>query len=120
MHPSSSHGGDLSQPLVMRSTHPNDVRAADPAADKGKGFYQGLSASSVGLELGICVAIGVFLGRWLDEELGTEPWLLLLFLGLGLAAGFRSVLRAVAREDRRAAVQTAQTAESAKKVDGDG
>jgi ATP synthase protein I len=113
----SSHGGDLSQALVMRSSHQNDVRAADPAAGKGKGFYQGLSASSVGLELGICVAIGVFLGRWLDDQAGTAPWLLLLFLGFGLVAGFRGVLRAVAREDRRAAAEAKATTG---KADGDG
>jgi ATP synthase protein I len=113
----SSHGGDLSQALVMSSSHPKVVRAADPAAEKGKGFYQGLSASSVGLELGICVAIGVFGGRWLDDRFDTAPWLLLICLGLGLAAGFRSVLRAVAREDRRAARETAETTG---KADGHG
>jgi ATP synthase protein I len=100
-----SHGGDLSQALVMTDPHRSDVRTADPAAGKGKSLYQGLSASSVGLELGIAVSLGVFSGLWLDDELGTSPLFLLLFIGFGLAAGFRGVIRAVAREDRRAAAK---------------
>jgi ATP synthase protein I len=108
----AGHGGDLSQAVVMSRPHQKDMRSAkreggmtrsaDPAAGKGKSLYQGLSASSVGLELGIAVALGVFSGVWLDDELGTSPLFLLLFIGFGLAAGFRGVIRAVAREDRRA------------------
>lgn len=52
-----------------------------------------LRLSTVGLELGLSVLIGLFIGQYLDEWLGTEPWLLLLFLILGMAAGFRSIFR---------------------------
>lgn len=65
-------------------------------------MFEGLSASSAGLELGISVGLGALFGRWLDGELGTEPWMLLLFLAIGLVAGFRGVLRAVARADKAA------------------
>jgi ATP synthase protein I len=77
-------------------------KAVDPAARDGKKLYQGLSASSVGLEMGLSVLIGVLAGLWLDDQFGTSPWLMLLFIGFGLAAGFRGVLRAVAKEDARA------------------
>lgn len=76
--------------------------ALDPAARTSRRMYEGLSASSAGLELGIAVAIGALFGRWLDGKLGTEPWMLLAFLAIGLVAGFRGVLRAVARADRAA------------------
>jgi len=76
--------------------------AIDPAARSSRRMYDGLSASSAGLELGISVALGALFGRWLDSKLGTEPWLLLAFLVLGLIAGFRGVLRAVARADKAA------------------
>ncbi len=52
-----------------------------------------LRLSTVGLELGLSVLIGLFIGQYLDEWLGTEPWLLLLFLIFGMAAGFRSIFR---------------------------
>ena len=63
-------------------------------------MYEGLSASAAGLELGISVGIGALFGGWLDGKLGTAPWLLIVFLILGVIAGFRGVLRAVARAER--------------------
>jgi len=49
--------------------------------------------SAMGLELGLSVIVGLFVGDYLDQQFGTEPWLLLLFLVFGLFAGFRSVYR---------------------------
>lgn len=72
----------------------------DPAARRAKRMYNGLSASSVGLELGLAVVIGLLFGMWLDGKLGSEPWMMLLFLVLGLVAGFRNVIRAIARADK--------------------
>ena len=78
------------------------ISSVSGAARNGRAFYQTLSASSVGLELGLAVVIGVLFGRWLDGELGTTPWLMVVFLVLGFVAGFRSVVRAVGRADRAA------------------
>jgi ATP synthase protein I len=50
--------------------------------------------SSVGLEMAVATAIGWGIGYWLDGQLGTTPWLMLLFLLLGVAAGFKGLLRA--------------------------
>jgi ATP synthase protein I len=76
--------------------------AIDPVARTAKRMYQGLSASSAGLELGIAVGIGTLFGNWLDGKLGTGPWLMIVFMILGLIAGFRGVLRAVARAEKAA------------------
>lgn len=101
-----SHSGDLSHAPAGEPAHRTGVTPgadlASPAAHGGKRFYSALSASSVGLELGLSVVIGVLVGMWLDGRLGTTPWLMLLWLGIGLAAGFRGVLRAVRRADREA------------------
>lgn len=101
--------GDLSHDSGAVSLHrsavtrtPATMSSASGAARKGRQFYHALSASSVGLELGLSVVAGILFGRWLDGKLGTEPWMMLVFLGLGLTAGFRSVLRAVRRADRAA------------------
>ena len=88
--------GSNARPAPAKALTP----AVDPAARRSKRLYEGLSASSAGLELGLAVAIGALFGRWLDGRLGTEPWMLLVFLVVGLIAGFRGLLRAVARAER--------------------
>ncbi len=88
----------------MREVHRTNVpsRAVDPAARNAKRAYRALDSASVGLELGLSVAIALLIGFYMDRWLGTEPWLMLLWLVFGLVAGFRGVFRAVAREDRAA------------------
>ena len=44
--------------------------------------------------MGLAVLVGWGIGYWLDSRYGTTPWLMLLFLCLGVAAGFKGVLRA--------------------------
>jgi ATP synthase protein I len=97
-----SHSGEMSQGSGMSKPHRTDVPKGvlDPAARRSKRAYNALSASSVGLELGLAVIIALLVGMWLDRRFGTEPWLMLVFLGLGLIAGFRNVLRAVARAEK--------------------
>ena len=103
----SSQRGEMSQDSGAPALHPevvrNDTRKRlDPAARAGKRAFDSLSAASVGLELGLSVVIGLLIGYYLDKEAGTGPWLMFLFLGFGLAAGFRGVLRAVRRAERAA------------------
>ncbi len=53
-----------------------------------------LKFSSLGIEMAVATFIGWGIGYWLDMQLGTEPWLMLVFLLLGVAAGFKGVFRA--------------------------
>ena len=62
-------------------------------AEPVKKYRKYLRYSTVGLEMGFSVLIGLFIGQYLDKTFGTEPWLLLLFLMLGMVAGFRSIFR---------------------------
>ena len=43
------------------------------------------------------VAVGGFIGWWLDRFLGTAPLLMVAFLGLGAAAGIMNVVRTAKR-----------------------
>ena len=47
--------------------------------------------SQIGITFVVCMGIGVFLGRFLDNWLGTAPWLLFVFSLLGIAAAFKAV-----------------------------
>jgi len=49
------------------------------------------SVSSIGIALVLAIFGCFYLGRWLDQKLGTEPYLTLLFLLIGIAAGFRNI-----------------------------
>ena len=55
-------------------------------------FYRQLGrVSAIGLEMGLCVAIGLAIGYFLDRYFQTKPWLTIIFLILGIVAGFRSL-----------------------------
>lgn len=54
-----------------------------------------LRLSTVGLTLAIAVAIGAVGGVYLDGYLGTQPWLTILGVLLGSAAGFRQLFREI-------------------------
>lgn len=68
--------------------------------DKGKLIRQIASYSTLGLEMGLSVAVGVIIGYYLDKWLHTDPWLLIVFLIFGVIAGFRSLYRALKRLER--------------------
>jgi ATP synthase protein I len=56
--------------------------------------------SSVGFAMVLATVIGLAGGYYLDEWLGTKPWLLLLGLVFGIAAGFVILFRSVSRANR--------------------
>jgi ATP synthase protein I len=53
--------------------------------------------SSIGIAMVIALFGCFYLGRWLDQQLGTEPYLTLFFLLIGIAAGFRNMYLLVKR-----------------------
>lgn len=64
--------------------------------------YAAKTGLRVGTELLSGVLVGAALGYFLDLYLETKPWLLVLFLFLGGAAGFLNVYRFVKSEsDKR-------------------
>jgi len=50
-------------------------------------------ASTLGLTIVIATFIGLALGLWLDRVFDTSPWLTVIFLILGIVAGFRNFYR---------------------------
>ena len=74
------------RPDERETTRP---RAASASRTSGAEF------AGLGLQLGGAIALFAFVGWWLDERLGTSPWLLLALVFLGAFAGFYSVYRRV-------------------------
>ena len=50
-------------------------------------------ASTLGLTIVIATFIGLAVGLWLDRVFNTSPWLTVIFLILGIFAGFRNFYR---------------------------
>ena len=48
----------------------------------------------------VAIGIGYWFGGLLDARLGTSPWLMVIFLGFGFAAGVMNVYRTVSRAMR--------------------
>ena len=57
---------------------------------------------TVGLELVLSVLLGLFGGQFLDKRFHTTPWLTLIGLSYGIAAGVRGLYRAAKRATREA------------------
>ena len=47
--------------------------------------------STVGMSMAFSIGIGALIGFYLDRKFETQPWLLLVFLGFGIAAAFRNL-----------------------------
>jgi len=47
--------------------------------------------SSLGFSVSLSIFIGLGIGVYLDRRFETTPWLTLVFLGLGIAAGYRNI-----------------------------
>jgi len=85
------------RPAIHAATSTSDRVAATT-----RDAVRSLKMSSVGLELALSVLIGLFAGRWADGRLGTDPWLMILGLSLGFAAGLRSLMKMMARATKEA------------------
>ena len=70
-------------------------------SDRGKQIKAFARVGALGIELAASTVIGLFGGRWLDGKLGTEPWLSIVGLILGVVAGFRSLYQTAKSENRK-------------------
>ena len=74
----------------VKSAKAGVAQSGSAARATGRGMSYGLR---MGGELVAAIVVGGGLGYYLDQWLGTKPWLFLLLFGLGFAAGVMNVLR---------------------------
>ena len=48
-------------------------------------------ASTMGLSMVLATVLGLAFGYWLDQVFDTKPWLTMIFLILGIIAGFKNI-----------------------------
>lgn len=83
---------ELDSRLERARRQAQDPLKRESAENDEKGGPLGL-AFRVSVEIVSAVAIGVAIGWFADEWLGTRPWLMLVFIVLGGAAGMLNVYR---------------------------
>jgi len=62
-------------------------------------FKQLLEASSVGIQLVLSTFVGFAMGYFLDKFFRTFPWLTIIFLFLGIFAGFYDLVRVARKQN---------------------
>lgn len=62
--------------------------------ETGKNFRELGYFASLGISVALSIVIGLAIGYWLDKKFDTQPVLLLVGLGFGIAAGFSNIIRA--------------------------
>lgn len=75
---------------------------SDPARDednrrRGAAMSQAFRYAA---ELVVGVGVGGFIGWMLDQQFGSAPWLMILFVILGFAAGLLNVIRAAQKAQK--------------------
>jgi ATP synthase protein I len=63
-----------------------------------------LSYSSLGIEMGLCVAIGIGIGYYLDKYFKTSPYLTIVFMIFGIIASMKviyTLMKKLEKENER-------------------
>jgi len=68
--------------------------------DTRKYLRQLANASTIGFQVVFSILIGLAIGVWLDSKFETSPWLTLLFLVFGVAAGFLNYYRFIREQQK--------------------
>jgi len=66
---------------------------------KRSGYRQLGLLGTIPILIAVGPVVGFFIGRWLDEKLGTEPFLLVLFLIFGFIAAGREIYGIIKRAE---------------------
>ena len=80
------------------SNHPRPSPDSDTSSIGAAAKYAGL-----GFQLVASILLFLYLGRWVDRRIGTEPLFLLLGVFTGLAASIYSMYRSLMADQRREA-----------------
>ena len=85
-------------------------RAREPVPHMQKDYSQAQLAWRMVIELVAGLGIGFGIGYGLDTLFGTIPLFLVLFIGLGFAAGIKTMLRSAREVEAKRLAKAADTA----------
>lgn len=86
--------GDLASRIALaKRGQLKDAESSEARSNNASGISRGLR---LGSEFAAAILVGSGIGYFLDQWLGTGPWIMLVMLLIGFAAGIMNVIRAVA------------------------
>ena len=106
----SDLGQRLDKAQSVAATSKTGDKAVEDAANAARSKAMGLGFS-IAAQLVSGVLVGGAIGFFLDRWLGSTPWLMVLFLVFGFAAGIMNVVR-TAREMQKISEQQSKGAKS--------
>lgn len=56
---------------------------------------------TMGMHMVASTFVGMGIGWWLDKQFDTKPWLMVIFLVLGIVAGFKNMYDQATRMQKR-------------------
>ena len=77
-----------------------DKQARRPVSDPGRTGVSGAEMAGAGVMFGAVLVLSSLAGIWLDRQLVTSPWLLIVMVFLGAAAAFYSLYRKLMKGQR--------------------
>ena len=55
---------------------------------------------AIPMMIGLGPLIGYLIGEWLDDKLGTDPYLMILFIALGFGAAVKETIKIIKEANR--------------------
>lgn len=84
------------------SERPRPGKGSDAGPSSGGGgALSGSEFAGLGLQFAVSILVFLYAGRWLDDRLGTAPWLLLAGVFVGAGASFYVMYRKVIAAQKR-------------------
>lgn len=71
-----------------------------PGSNPGRTGVSGAEFAGAGVQFAAILVLSSFAGMWVDKELGTSPWLLIVLVFVGAAAAFYSLYHKLMKGQR--------------------
>ena len=72
----------------------------EPVSKPGRTGVSGAEFAGAGIQFAVFLVVGSFAGIWVDKQLGTSPWFLIILVFAGAAAGFYSLYHKLMKGQR--------------------
>ena len=72
----------------------------DPVPNPGRIGVSGVEFAGAGIQFTVILVLAAFAGIWVDKQLGTSPWFLIVLVFAGAAAGFYSLYHKLMKGQR--------------------